>query len=264
MILSLLSALFALVSLRSTFAMRPLAAGSGVAARGLRRSRYRTGRGTNFRTRRDPDIGPDPILTPPGRRAGSAWLRHTCLCPERLRPERLGISAGTRRRPRRADMRWKRPARPIIPPPIPRPAAVIPVPIAAEGERDDGYADDRAVRQQRYRPARVRIGQAAGVNPAATVVERDIAPAVIGETAHDLDRRVGWELRHQRITAIRPGAHIREARGERLLSQREGGEGEQKRGDPANSHGVPQFGSQALSQARRALAYYEPERRIRF
>jgi hypothetical protein len=115
----------------------------------------------------------------------------------------------SRREPSRTDARLGAmlPAIAIV---EPRAIAVIAVPVRADREPGDRYADDRAVFDQRHVVALVGIVELLRVDPAAHARQRDVAPRVVAQTAEHVHRGAGRKLRDHRIVGCRPGIERRD------------------------------------------------------
>jgi len=96
---------------------------------------------------------------------------------------------------------------------VPRPAAVVMAPVRPERESDDRQTEPRPVGVERYSVALIDKRDATRVYPAATVVERHVAPApILQATVH-----VKWcarvELCNQRVVSIGSRVDVHGARG---------------------------------------------------
>ncbi len=131
----------------------------------------------------------------------------------------------------RPHVGWHTAMCPLVPLPVPRPAAVVVAPVTRERERDDRQAETRPVRIKGDPFALIDEGYAARIDPASVVVKRHVAPAPIVEASVHIERRPRIELRHQRVIPVGSGANVHGASGESALGAGETECAEQQRSE---------------------------------
>jgi len=193
-------------------------------------------------------------LRPSSGRCRAAALR-VMRCGMRLARSML-IRHGARPR-RRTGMRPRRSAhprasrrphvgrhlamRPRIALRIPRTPTVVGTPVCVQREGDDRQAQPGSVGVERHPAALIDEGDAAGVEPAPVVLERDVTPAPVVQATVHVERRAGVQLRNHRILPVRSRAQIHGMSGIGVLRAREAACRKQQRskrpGETASVHG---------------------------
>ena len=94
---------------------------------------------------------------------------------------------------------------------------VVATPVRVERESHYWNAQSRGVCIQGYVATLVLVCDVGRIEPAAVAIEADVAPAIIIEATHDLNRCVRVELRYRGVGTVRTGVNIRRISGHRIL-----------------------------------------------
>jgi hypothetical protein len=124
--------------------------------------------------------------------------------------------AGAGSRSRRALVMY-RPMRPLLTLLEERTIVVVATPVRVERESHDRNAESRGVCIQGHVATLVLVCDVRRIEPAAVAIEADVAPAIIIEATHDLNRCVRVELRYRGVGTVRAGVNIRRISGHRIL-----------------------------------------------
>jgi hypothetical protein len=115
---------------------------------------------------------------------------------------------------------------------VPRASPVVVVPVTVEGKADQRQADHRPVSDDRHVRTLVWVDQVAGGHPTPIAIDLDVAPAVVGKTAVDIDGGAFGHPPDQRIVGVRTGPQIDCGGGVGLLRQSGRRQGQDQPDDP--------------------------------
>jgi hypothetical protein len=103
---------------------------------------------------------------------------------------------------------------------IPRASPVIAAPIRTDRKRDDRQTNRRAIGQKRHIAALIRIVEVTRIDPAALILQRNVAPRIATHAPHHRNRCAARQLRDNGVILRRSCIKIHRAIGIRLRLRR--------------------------------------------